>query len=141
MTVATGEQVPMFFPGSWSGKTSSEHSAATTERTFAPCWKKLRGLQNQAFLFLDMRGGDGQTQELLSETDGPWPGELTTRNIGESPKDAVESRLSQILEADPHPKYSLSPKACAGILRRAERRGKEIPEMLKSALIQQSREL
>ena len=34
-------------------------------------------------------------------------------------------------------KYSLSPKACAGILRRAERRGKALPPMLKTALEQQ----
>lgn len=31
-------------------------------------------------------------------------------------------------------KYYLSPKACLGILRRAERRGKELPKMLKDAL-------
>lgn len=57
MTVATGEQVPMFSHDSWFGKMSMEHSAVTEVRTSAPCWKKLRGLQNQAFLFLDMRGG------------------------------------------------------------------------------------
>lgn len=31
-------------------------------------------------------------------------------------------------------KYFLSPKACAGILRRAEKRGRELPEMLRRAL-------
>jgi len=34
----------------------------------------------------------------------------------------------------------LSAKACEGILRRAERRGKELPPMLKTALEQQSAE-
>jgi hypothetical protein len=46
--------------------------------------------------------------------------------------------LSQILEAEVLPKYYLSAKACEGILRRAERRGKELPPMLKDALEQQS---
>lgn len=35
-------------------------------------------------------------------------------------------------------KYYLSEKACQGILNRAERRGKELPKMLKDALIQQA---
>lgn len=35
------------------------------------------------------------------------------------------------------PKYYLSEKACLGILRRAEKRGKELPEILKTALIRQ----
>lgn len=48
------------------------------------------------------------------------------------------SHLSQILEASPHPKYSLSAKACLGIVRRAERRGKELPPLLKTALLNQA---
>lgn len=65
---------------------------------------------------------------------------VLTRNIGESPSAAVESTLSQILEANVPKKYYLSAKACEGILRRAERRGKELPPMLKTALKQQSAE-
>jgi hypothetical protein len=42
--------------------------------------------------------------------------------------------LSQILETNTPDKYCLSAKACAGILRRAEKRGKELPQMLKEAL-------
>jgi hypothetical protein len=48
--------------------------------------------------------------------------------------------LSQILEDCPHPKYSLSAKACQGILNRANRRGKELPKELEIALIRQSQE-
>ena len=51
---------------------------------------------------------------------------------------AEESQLSQILEANPLPKYNLTAKACLGILRRAERRGKDLPERLKAVLIRQS---
>mgnify|MGYP004515768163 CR=1 FL=1 len=72
------------------------------------------------------------------EDDGAWCGELTTRNTGECPNAAVVSRLSQILEETPHPKYNLTPKACQGILRRAERRGKDLPKLLKEVLIRQS---
>ena len=43
--------------------------------------------------------------------------------------------LSEVLELDVSEKYYLSQKACQGILRRAEKRGKELPEALKSALV------
>ena len=62
--------------------------------------------------------------------------EFLTLNTGESPSAAVESTLSSILEANAPEKYYLSAKACEGILRRAERRGKELPPMLKTALEQ-----
>ena len=63
-------------------------------------------------------------------------GEYSMHSFGESPNAAVESHLSQILEATPHPKYCLSAKACQGILNRASRRGKQLPTMLKEALEQ-----
>jgi len=45
--------------------------------------------------------------------------------------------LSDVLEIGTvPPRFSLSPKACSGILRRAERRGKALPPMLKVALEQ-----
>lgn len=72
------------------------------------------------------------------EDDGAWCGELTTRNTGECPNAVVVSRLSQILEETPHPKYNLTAKACQGILRRAERRGKDLPKLLKQVLLMQS---
>ena len=80
--------------------------------------------------------GGGTTMKW--EDDGALRGECSTRNTGESPNVAVESRLSQILEATPHGKYCLSGKACQGILRRAERRGKALPPVLKSVLLTQS---
>lgn len=59
-------------------------------------------------------------------------------NTGESPREENESSLLQILEETPHQKYYLSAKACAGILKRAEKRGRELPEILKEALIRQA---
>ena len=70
--------------------------------------------------------------------DGVWLGECMMRNTGECPNDAVESQLSQILEVTVPEKYYLSAKACRGILRRAERRGRDLPERLKQALLMQS---
>ena len=62
--------------------------------------------------------------------------ELSMHSFGESPKDAVESTLSQILQTNVPERYYLSAKACEGILRRAERRGKKLPPMLQEALEQ-----
>lgn len=56
-------------------------------------------------------------------------------NISEWPNDAAVCSLSQILETGPIPqKYYLSGQAARGILRRAEKRGKELPQMLLRAL-------
>ena len=66
--------------------------------------------------------------------DGALHGESMMLNTGESPSVARESTLSQILEVNVPQKYYLSARACEGIMRRAERRGKELPPMLKEAL-------
>jgi len=52
------------------------------------------------------------------------------------PNDAVVSSLSQVLVRGSIPQqYFLSSTACAGILRRAEKRGKKLPEPLMLALM------
>ena len=116
------------------GKTFPGHSAATKETTSAPFWKNWPALRIPKFQSLDLRTGNGQKQALSAEMDGALRGELSTLNTGECPSVAVVSTLSQILEADAPQKYSLSAKACEGILRRAKRRGKELPPMLREAL-------
>ena len=132
-----------------------------------PCWKKLYASQNRGFLFLDCRTSrSGRKPEECSATDGASHGERTTHNTGEFPSaDGVSAwwltltdtqqgisslnvseepnllvytKLSQILEERPDPKYNLTPKACAGILRRAERRGKKLSDVLKAVLLIQS---
>lgn len=57
------------------------------------------------------------------------------RSFSVWPKDASVCFLSEVLETQVASKYFLSPKACAGILRRAEKRGKELPEQLARALM------
>jgi hypothetical protein len=71
----------------------------------------------------------GATDALTLNTcewgDGPEP----SRSAGDV------SSLSDVLETGPlPPRFSLSAKACSGILRRAEKRGKALPPMLKAAL-------
>ena len=65
------------------------------------------------------------------------PTEFWTLNISEYPSDGVASSLSDILEDGEVPqRYFLSGRACQGILRRAEKRGKELPRALQSALLE-----
>lgn len=82
------------------------------------------------------RGADGAKPEQSLETDGALLGDSSTLNIGESPSVESESLLSQILEANAPLKYYLSERACQGILTRASRRGKALPDLLKTALLE-----
>ena len=125
----------------WCGKTSPAHSLRErqAEKTSESSSKKSVKSQTKKFLFLDLTEGDGATREQSWETDFRLHGELWTLNFGESPNVAVESHLSQILEATPHPKYYLSAKGCDGVINRADRRGKtNFPEVLREALEEQS---
>lgn len=65
-----------------------------------------------------------------------WPGESWTLDTSECPNDAVESSLSDILEPEVPSRFFLSSKAAAGILRRAEKRGRLLPAHLRAALEQ-----
>jgi hypothetical protein len=89
---------------------------------------------------------------LLEPSSGRWatsgmggPTESWTRSMCEwtdtlvlSPSDDAVCSLSHVLEdsRDVPPRFFLSQRACAGILRRAERRGKTLPPMLDQALRQ-----
>lgn len=82
------------------------------------------------------RGADGAKPEQSPEPDGVLLGDSSTLNIGESPSVESESLLSQILEANAPLKYYLSERACQGILTRASRRGKKLPDLLQTALLE-----
>lgn len=96
--------------------------------------EEIAGVTDPNVQFLDLRAENGTLAGALWETVTALPGEHWTLNTGESPKDVRESFLSRILEEDAPRKYYLSAAACKGILRRAEKRGKELPPLLKSAL-------
>lgn len=141
MTERADGQVTWSDLGLWSGKTCPEHSAATKGETSRQSSKRSSASQSRKppiLKCLKKAGTPGGATTMKWEDDGAWLGECMMRNTGESPNAAVESRLSQILEETPQEKYSLSAKACQGILRRAERRGKDLPEPLKTVLLMQS---
>lgn len=117
------------------GKMFPELSAATGEKISESCWKNLPESQKQTLAFLDLRKESGQRQDILPEITSALHGGLLMLNIGESPRDAVESRLSWILEDNVPQRYYLSARACDGILSRASRRGKALPEILRTALL------
>ena len=152
--------------GTWCGGTSPVPCPVTTERTSEPCWKKPQGSQKREFQFLDLRKAkSGDTQEQYAVMDGLLRGESTMRSIGEFRKEEKESvflqistdipqqtcylnvsekpiqtvatKLSDIIETDADPRFDLSEKACEGILRRANARGKKLPEVLEKALKEQ----
>ena len=133
------------------GRTYPAHSQAERrrEKTSESSLKKSHESPTRKPLFLDLR--NGATVESSWVTDSPLLGGLSTRSFGEAPSTLMEecgfealpngvgvSRLSQTLVDTPLPKYSLSEKACLGILNRAARRGKELPKELKEVLERQA---
>lgn len=127
-------------PDMLSGKMFPEHSPATKAGTSSQLSKPSRKLPTPTFMCLNLNkrhlGQDllGNTQAMWLAMDGASLGERLMLNTGEYPNVVVESTLSQILEANAPTKYYLSARACQGILNRAERRGKKLPQMLEDAL-------
>ena len=90
-------------------------------------------------MLLDLRPGAGNMLGPYWEYDPVWPGSFGTLNTSECPSDVVVSFLWQILQAIVPSRYCLSNKACRGILRRSEERGKPLPEDLERVLRIQSK--
>ena len=82
----------------------------------------------------------------LAPSSGRWqnagmgsPTEFWTLSSSECPSAADACSLSDVLETGELPqRFYLSAKACAGILRRAETRGKTLPETLRLCLFAQA---
>ena len=139
-------QESLFARDSGSGKTSSGRSAAgeilqrvknSLGQTFKKSSKRSSKLKNHTFMLLDLRQGAGNILGPCWEYDPVWLGSLGTLNTSECPKDVVESSLWQILLDTVPSRYWLSRKACRGMLRRADCRGKLLPELLEIALSMQ----
>ena len=131
------EQLSIYDLDLWCGRMFQEPSPAEPqkERISGSSSRRSSELKSVVFQSLDLTPGAGNLLgEFYWELISPWRGGASTLNTGVSPKDAKESSLSQILQADPPLKYYLSPKACLGILRRAFERGKELPQKLERAL-------
>jgi hypothetical protein len=84
-------------------------------------------------------------EEILESSSERWPtsgillgGACLMLNTLEYPSaGAVSSSLADVLLEKALPKYFLSPTACEGIIRRANRRGKTLPPALQEALVKQ----
>lgn len=86
---------------------------------------------------LQGEGGSTPIAVWWPDQKEPWRGGCLTPNGTEYPSEenVCLSWLWQALETGPVPtRFYLSANACRGILRRAERRGKKLPEMLEAAL-------
>lgn len=119
-------------PGAFSSNKGKDFQAVLQET------KKSSASQMKNPMYLSLRRENGRQPDASWATISPSLGECLMPNTGECPKEESVSTLSQILEETPHQKYYLSEKACLGILRRAEKRGKELPEILRLALIRQA---
>ena len=138
---------------SQSLRTCPEYSLAITEKTSEKSSKNpLESLSRKRPVFLYLKA-DGPRKEWSAEIPGALHGQYTMPSstaFHKEEKDYLWSAtmgawqpirccLSAILQPDADlSKYALSPKACQGILNRAERRGKELPEILKAALLRQA---
>ena len=136
-TYFEGEQESLFAPDTFAGRMSQAASAQArrTGRISGLSWRKLLDYIAPDYQFLDLSSDAGN---LLGQyewtTRSALHGGCWLRNTGPSPRDAIESFLSQILQAHPPKKYYLTTAACLGILRRAEERGKPLPKALDTAL-------
>lgn len=105
-------------PAGWFGRTSPACCPVTEEGILAPssgCWANSG--MGSPIEFWTLNSCEHATSHALSPN-----------------ADAVCS-LSDILETGDVPqRYYLTAKACLGILRRAEKRGKDLPEVLSAAL-------
>ena len=105
-------------PAGWFGRMSPASCPATEDGILAPS----SGAWENAGL-----GSPTECLTLSSVEHAAFPERC--------PSDGAVSSLSDILETGDLPqRFFLTPKACAGILRRAEKRGKDLPLQLARAL-------
>jgi len=163
MTDQLEGQMSIFDLDIWCGKMSPEPCPQTMEKTSESSSKKPQKLAIKMPLFLNLTA-NGATPDASWEMDGASLGRFMTHsttaylkdgeeslcyvistdtlrrrfyltlNCGEKPREENPTRLSEILESNPNEKYILSPRACQGILNRAEKRGKALPPELKEVL-------
>ncbi len=105
-------------PAGWFGRTSPACCQAMEDGIVVPssgAWAN---------------SGMGSPTEFLTLSSSEW-----NHTLAPCLKDGGVSSLSDVLEAGSvPPRYYLSAKACAGILRRAAKRGKQLPPFLAAAL-------
>ena len=113
-----------------SGKTYQESLAPRT----TPLVASLLGSRVKIAPW-NRQGENGRTLVMCLDPKEQSRGEFLMPNISAWPNDASVCSLSQVLETTSIPqRFFLSSTACAGILRRADKRGKQLPPALEQAL-------
>ena len=135
LDLASGRTCPVLSPAGGTPKQEKSGQAKTSGSSSS----RFSKLKNHTFMLLDLRPGAGNMLGPYWEYDPVWPGSFGTLNTSECPSDVVVSFLWQILQAIVPSRYCLSNKACRGILRRSEERGKPLPEDLERVLRIQSK--
>ena len=126
------------YPGRY-GKTCRAPCPLSMGRISAASSKASSVSKPPRQMFLCRKAGAGCTRARSWATVILSPGASSTpRRVGASHRDGSVNLLSSILMDNVPERFSLSPKACQGILRRAEKRGKELPQVLKTALERQA---
>ena len=116
-------------PPSSSGKTSPEFLAQKTTPSDASS-HNYAGVMNHC-----MRPTAGRMRVVFLGNAEQQRGASWMPNTLAWPNDAAVCLLSQVLETGLIPqRFFLSSTACAGILRRVEKRGKKLPPQLQDAL-------
>lgn len=155
LAAMTGSSVPLPLPKHPQGRRSRYAGVARGPKgTFA--WRVLDaryfGVPQRRSRIIGVRSRDPQ-RAVDALFDGfVWPDEIdveredswatcldvdsTPFEWGDAPENPKEVLLRDCLEADPaeYEKFILTAKACEGIIRRATRRGKELPPVLEVAL-------
>ena len=135
LDLASGRTCPELSPADETPKREKSGQAKTSGSSSS----RFSKLKNHTFMLLDLRPGAGNMLGPYWEYDPVWPGSFGTLNTSECPSDVVVSFLWQILQAIVPSRYCLSNKACRGILRRSEERGKPLPKDLERVLRIQSK--
>ena len=125
--VRTTAVSPSASPGGRTFQASSRTRKTPSAASSAPWWANPKNSSRQ--------GANGRTLVVCMDPSEQPRGGFWMPNISAWPNDAAVCSLAQVLEQGSIPsKYFLSAKACAGIIRRAEARGKTLPDTLLSAL-------
>ena len=119
-------------PASSSGRTSPEFCQPLTTPSAVSSGRSLAAIPPSS----RWPRPAGPTRVWLLDPNEQSRGASWMPNSSAWPNDAAVCSLSQVLEKGSiPPRFYLSGKACAGILRRAEKRGKELPPQLRDALM------
>ena len=125
-------------PDGWSGKMSPAYYQASAAKILPPSYRCSSDGRSRS----PMGSGERRDSSPPPPDASTWVGECLTLNIpefnnfrGRSRSEGDVSSLSEVLvRGRIAPRYFLTAKCAAGMLRRVAKRGKQLPAMLERAL-------